>query len=169
MVMRSLPGSLISFNWDIVGGVSGICRAKADAVTCMPDGLVSVNLLFDHKDPKLEVVSPYGNDDVLEVLTREYTALRVRLPKYTDVQKTLDNLKDADFKATVLGGWLYLTGIKAGQTMRIPLAFEEHIEHHTFLGHELAFRWRGEEVTGASSQGKRLCFFPEIDVHDIMK
>lgn len=163
------PGSLISFNWDIVGGVSGICRAKADAVTCMPDGLVSVNLLFDHKDPKLEVVSPYGNDDVLEVLTREYTALRVRLPKYTDVQKTLDNLKDADFEATVLGGWLYLTGIKAGQTMRIPLAFEEHIEHHTFLGHELAFRWRGEEVTGASSQGKRLCFFPEIDVHDIMK
>lgn len=158
------PGSMISFNWDIVGGVSGICRAKADAVTHMPDGLISVNLLFDHKDDMVEIVSPYGNEDVVKLLIRHRRAVRVRLPKYTDIQKTLEGLRDADYQATILGGWLYLTGIKTGQWIDVPLSLYNKIEHNTFMNHELAFRWHGDEITGATSQGKRLCFFPEINL-----
>ena len=163
------PGSLISFNWDIVGGVSGICRAKADAVTRLPDGLVSINLLFDHKDPLLEVVSPYGNGDKLEILTREHCPIRVRLPKYTDIPQTLEGLRAANIQASVLGGWLYLTNLKAGQLTCIPLSLCDQVEKNTFLGHQLAFRWHGDEVTAATSQGKRLCFFPELEICGIIE
>ena len=88
--------------------------------------------------------------------------MRVRLPQNVDTERC-GRLEPAWRKHAILGGWLYLTNPVPGQWLRIAMPMMEKVEKCRFLGHALAFKWRGEEIVAASSQGKRLCFFPEMD------
>lgn len=157
------PGSLISFNWDIVGGVSGLCRAYETAVTRLDSGIVSVNLLFDYEDDGIKVTSPYGCGDTLGLCVKESVPVRVRLPQNVDTDKVRAAGAGLGVEHAILGEWLYLTNPVPGQWLRIAMPMVEKVEKCRFLGHDLAFKWRGEEIVAASSQGKRLCFFPEMD------
>lgn len=173
------PDFYISFNWDIVGGsVGGLCEAYRDKVTKIP-GLYSVNLHFDHADEDLEVISPYTNHDVMEILVLRAATVRVRLSDWVDGSKLqVDRANSVDvqvssdtanseegtavFRTVISGEWLYIYGM--GENSRVRITFPMHVEtkKYDFRGNIFTFRWRGDAVDAADNLERRLCFFPQI-------
>lgn len=75
----------ISFNMDIVGGVTGsLCEAYRNAVTQNAFGW-NVNLLFDYRSPNICIKSPYTND-CLVVTLHKASALSIRIPQWVERQ-----------------------------------------------------------------------------------
>lgn len=150
-------GAWISFNWDIVGGGSeGLSEAIREQCT-FNGTLYSVNLLFDMENSVFSFRNPYDGEGVAEIEAHKTVkALRVRIPGHctgVHVEGT---------QSYIDGEWLYLCSIEAGNTVKIVYDFEDVITATPFRGKFFTFRWHGEEVTGAKSEGKRLCYFPEI-------
>lgn len=155
------PGAEISYNWDIIGGVSGICWAKIHQIS-YKNGFVSVNLLFDYQDERVEVCSPYTHDGILSLKLRKGSGVRIRLPQRTDLGKLSKALDSSEYQWCISGDWLYLQQLPVGSTCHIPFVFKTEDETYEYNGHRLTFRWKGEAVIAATSKGKRLCFFPEL-------
>ena len=150
-------GAWISFNWDIVGGGSeGLCEAIRAQWSRLGD-MISVNLLFDAENETFAFSNPYdGGDTATVTARRSIRTLRVRMPGNCAGV----TVEGAD--SCVDGEWLYLSSLRPGDTARLTYAFEERTVATPFRGRFFTLRWRGEEVTGAASQGKRLCFFPDL-------
>ena len=153
------PGYGISFNYDIVGGgVSGLCHAYRSCVT-QENGLLSVNLLFDYEDERIKIASPYGRGDTLTLVSKRGGPARVRVMDNIDI----GGLAVSGCSYFISGSWIYLTGLSPDRPVSIRFAMRERTISYTYRYESFRLRWRGETVTGASSAGKRLCFFPEID------
>ena len=151
-------GARVSFNWDIVGGGSeGLCEAIRGQCT-LKGALYSVNLLFDTDNAAFTFRNPYDGNGVAEInMHQPVKALRIRMPGNCK-GVTVENAE-----SYINGEWLYLCGMEAGGTVRIFYDFEDRVVATPFRGKFYTLRWHGEEVTGAVSRGKRLCFFPEIE------
>lgn len=151
-------GANISFNWDIVGGGSeGLCEAIRAQYTFNGD-LYSVNLLFDSECEAFSFHNPYDGNGTAEVKAHKVLkALRIRMPGNCKIVHVEDAGHFID------GEWLYLSGLEVGNVVRITYAFDEKIVATPFRGKFYTLRWYGDEVTGAVSKGKRLCYFPEIE------
>ncbi len=150
-------GAPISFNWDIVGGgAEGLCEAIREQWT-QRGGLYSVNLLFDADNEAFSFRNPYDGKGTAELIAHQpIGAIRIRIPGNC-VGVTAENAEGfAD------GEWLYLSGLAAGSAVRISYVWEEKTVAYPFRGKTYTMRWKGEEVTGAQSKGKRLCFFSEL-------
>jgi hypothetical protein len=127
------------------------------------DRLTSVNLLFDHQDNMISVQSPYTNHGKLVLRIRERRTVRVRLSERLD-QSELSRSLDADgIKHHLSGRWLYLTDLTVGQDTGVVMPWTTEEEQCSFNGHSIQVRWNGDAVTAMSSQGKRLCFFPDLE------
>ena len=155
------PGAEISYNWDIIGGVSGLCWAKCHQVT-YKNGFCSVNLLFDYQDDTFEFQSPYTHDGILSMKLRNEMGVRIRLPQRANLSQLSKTLDASDYRWCISGDWLYLQQLPVGSTCQILLPLMSEDKTYEYNGHLLNFRWMGEAVTAASSKGKRLCFFPEL-------
>lgn len=155
------PGTQISYNWDIIGGTSGICWAKTYQVTEEND-IYSINLLFDYENHQLKVTSPYGNNNVISLKLRVNKKVRIRLSSRIDREELLAILKDKGYEHCILGNWLYLNHLPVGSTCAFQIPFTEEEKTYEFNHQKLTFKWLGDSVTAASSPGKRLCFFPEL-------
>lgn len=152
------PGSMISFNWDIVGGaVGGLCEAYRSIVT-KKDGFINVNLLFDYKDDDIEISSPYDSGTMKVSMKKNVDCVKIRLSSAFDVEKiytdSCEYLIDGDF--------LYLLKPKCGTKVEIVLQMKERDEEYHFRYRVIKMRWRGESVIAAESAGKRLCYFKEM-------
>lgn len=150
-------GAWISFNWDIVGGGSeGLCEAIREQ--CTHNGtLYSVNMLFDTENDAFTFRNPYDGEGVAEIQAhKDIKALRVRIPGWCD------GVHADGAQSYIDGEWLYLCGLEAGKTAAIHYDFIEEMVAYPFRGKFYTLRWHGEEVTGAESKEKRLCYFPEV-------
>lgn len=149
------PGANISFNWDIVGGaVGGLCEAKRAQFTL--DGtLFSVNLLFDGQHPLASFKSPYGRDGMASLtLMRQGVSPRVRIPSgVSDWHVTGAYAKQE-------GEWLYLMDMPLNVPCHISFQMTPQQKLYPFRDRCYQVIWLGEEITGFSSPGKRLCYFP---------
>lgn len=155
-------GGWISFNWDIVGGaVGGLCEAFRGKVT-RKGHLISVNLLFDHKDGDVEIKSPYTNKDVLEIKMRRPSLIRVRLSDWIERDKLHVTVNGKKAKTIFSGDWLYLPNLKPKSLVRIKIPMRVITTDYKFRGDTFTFRWRGDAVDGVSSTASRLCFFKNI-------
>jgi len=158
------PGSRISFNYDIVGGgVSSLCAAYLAKVDRC-GSLIGVNLHFDHRDDEIEVTSPYPNGDTLELYLKKAHPVRVRLSDWVDRERVAAKSRERDdIRTVVLGEWLYLFGLQAGDSATIRLPMAVRTVSYPFRGDTFTFRWRGDAVEAAASAGKRLTFFDELE------
>lgn len=154
------PGSNISFNWDIVGGgVGGLCEAYRHKVTRKGD-LLSINLLFDHEDKYLSFKSPYGRNCVASFTLKVPGMARIRIPNNC----TIDLGKVIGCSSYINGEWLYLTETELKREVLLPFNMKQDDKEYLFRDKLLGLRWEGEEVIGATSAGKRLCFFKELNL-----
>lgn len=155
------PGSEISYNWDIIGGVSGLCWSKCYQTT-EDNNIYSINLLFDYENQDIKFVSPYQHNDILSVKLRVKKNLRIRLSRRMDRKQLEKELQESGIAFCILGDWLYLNHLAVGHTYSFRLPLIEEDKEYKFKDHKLIFQWKGDSVIAASSQGKRLCFFQEI-------
>ena len=151
-------GAPLSFNWDIVGGgAEGLCEAIR-AQWSANGNLFSINLLFDIETDAFSFRSPYGHGDMAELIVRRPgTAFRVRIPG------NCESVEVKNAESFTGGEWLYLSGIAPGTGASIRFRFSTEVARYQFRDKTYSLRWRGEEITGADSAGKRLCFFPVIE------
>lgn len=155
-------GGWISFNWDIVGGaVSGLCEAFRDKVT-REGSIISVNLLFDHKDKDVEVKSPYTNNDVMEIKARCPSLIRVRLSDWVERDKLCVTNYGKRTKMIFSGDWLYLPELGAKSLVRIKIPMKVVTTDYRFRGDTFTFRWRGDAVDAVRNLASRLCFLKSI-------
>lgn len=154
-------GESIGFNWDITaGGVSSLSFAYARRVTkCQ--AMLSIDLLFDYEDSNVVVKNPYDNHDTVRIDIKNSVSLRVRIPSNSDT--TSLTVSGADSGFAISGNYIYLYGLQGGQTIEIHFNMKNTEVVYPFRSKRFKFRWHGEEVIGADSKGKRLCFFPEIE------
>ena len=156
------PGSDISFNWDITaGGVSGLCQAWKHRVTRHGE-IISINLLFDYDGPELHFSDPYRNNGAAKIVTDRPISIRIRIPELAEREKINACLSKKGITHIVQGEWLYLFHLKENCELKIPLFFQKEIKNYEFRGHSLTVKFEGEKIYGERSEGKRLCFFPEI-------
>jgi hypothetical protein len=154
------PGSIISFNWDIVGGgVSELCQAWNAKVSYL-ENITSINLLFNHEDARLWFKSPYNNNYQVEFFLKSPQTIRLYLGNNIKLAK-----KNLDIPGTAqcIGNWLYLFDLPLGKPIKIPVSFLKYEKNYIFRLHHLRFLFEGNRIIAASSKGKRLCFFPELD------
>ena len=156
------PGARISFNWDIVGGgVLGLCKAWESIVT-VNEGLVSINLLFDITTDMLNFSSPYNENMKASLILYKKAPVRIRIPDGSII------FAIEGCKHFINDEWVYLSDPPTGVKIIIVFQFLEQIRTYTFRNKQIVFRTNGEEVTGASSHGKRLCFFEEIECEQLL-
>ena len=156
------PGSRISFNWDIVGGaVAGLCVAYKNIVT-EHSGFLSINLLFDYTDDKIEIISPYDDgrhDRKMEIVVKKETNfVRIQLSDSFYIDRIC--VEGCEF--LVDGTFLFLWNPRPRKSIKIDIPMKTVDKEYHFRGHDIYFRWVGESVTAAGSPGKRLCFFKEL-------
>lgn len=153
------PGSDISFNWDIVGGgAEGLCEAWKERTT-VESNLVSINLLFDYEDQNIVFSNPYDGLGMASIILKKPVTIRVRIPGNCSDQ----NIRINGGKFEKDNQWIYIFDGELGKKISIDFALQEKFEYYSFRDKSLKFRYWGEEITGAVSVGKRLCYFPEID------
>ncbi len=155
------PGSPISFNWDIVGGsVGGLCEAWRGLMT-EEEGMLSVNLLFSREDERAAFLDPYTHGNTMTLTPKKpYRVLRIRMPEALAAEGLAAEERPL---YTLLDGWLYLWRPQPGVPIRIETAMKQRETAYRFRNHRFRVRTRGQRVTGMSSKGKRLCFFPDLD------
>jgi hypothetical protein len=105
---------------------------------------------------------PIQNGNTFTLETKRSLTVRIRLSSRTDKDAIGAALEKTDLSFTIHRGWLYLEKLSPGQTISIPMAFTQEEKKYTFREHTLRFRFEGDRVVAAASQGKRLCFFPEL-------
>ncbi len=155
-------GGRISFNWDIVGGgVSGLCEVVRSRVTEV-GGVLSVNLLFDHEDDRISIVSPYPTASKLTVTLKREGSVRVRLPEWIrgtqlDIQAGGDGVT-----SSASGEWLYLWNLRAGKPVELDFPLPIYTTDYLVKGQPFTIQWRGDSVYAASGLGRRLRFFPDL-------
>ncbi|UVI28925.1 hypothetical protein [Paenibacillus spongiae] len=153
---------VISFNWDIVGGgVGGLCEAYRDKVT-KKDGLISINLHFDHSDADIEVQSPYTHQDVMEILVKRKHPVRLRLSDWMEAGSMTISTDNADAAYLISDGWLYFHGLEDGDRIRIRFRMPLETKHYPFREEAFTFQWRGDAVAAADNKGRRLCYFDDL-------
>ena len=147
----------VSFNMDIVGGVTGsLCEAQRSAVMRDASGL-NVNLLFDYSGEDIRVRSPYTNE-CLGITLAKASRLRIRIPQWVE-RETLE--------VSVNGGkWGYegerivLPGAAVGQEIQIRFGLAESdlkmVRNHI---KPIRVRFRGDEVAAMDNHGAKFVFF----------
>ena len=156
------PGSEISFNWDIVGGgVSSLCWAYNHIVTNV-NGIISVNLQFDYEDEKICYRTPYSCGE-MKILLKEDRVVRCLMPKDVDWNALIKELNRQSILFYIEGQWLYLYGIYQKGMLRLPVKYLKQRKKYSFRNNELLVDYVGNRIVGMSSEGKRLCFFKEVN------
>ena len=61
------------------------------------------------------------------------------------------------------GQWLYLYGIYQKGMLRLPVKYLKQRKKYSFRNNELLVDYVGNRIVGMSSEGKRLCFFKEVN------
>lgn len=153
------PGSPVSFNWDIVGGaVGGMCEAWRSMVE-EKGRILSVNMLFSYEDEHIAIKDPYLNQDVVSLMPKhDCDAIRMRVSPNFEVEKV-----EGCAAYSLYQNWLYLWKPKGDEMIRVHLKMEERVQTYRFRDlHTFQVRWHGQRITGMSSAGKRLCYFPEL-------
>ena len=153
------PGAQISYNYDIVAGaVGGLCEAFRSS-TLVDDKIVRVALLFDQDNEYLTFTSPYGCEDTATLIPKkEGVRYCVRIPG------NCTGVRADDCGVFVDGEWAYISVTEAGKPVLIHFDFVHMRRNYYFREKKWAMLWRGEEVERMTSEGKRLCFFPEYAV-----
>ena len=78
------------------------------------------------------------------------------------METDMEELKKSGIIYCILGDWLYLNHLMVGHTYSFCFPFIEEDKEYIFKNHHLTFRWKGDSIIAASSEGKRLCFFQEL-------
>lgn len=155
-------GYNLCYNWDNLGGaVSGLCWAYHHNVTYF-ENIASINLLFEQKDNNMHFVSPYQNDGVAEIKLKKEMDVRIRLSELTDYKALHQDLDKHQINHYIDQNWLYLFGLKVGETVRIAMNYICETREYDYKKHHFVFRFEGDHVISAESKGKRLCFFAEL-------
>ena len=156
-------GGMLQYNWDNLAGViSGLCFAWNYRVT-YHSGVTSVNLLFDYKDENICIKSPYCNDGVCTITLSKSMPVRIRLSDLTDKTLIKRDLDQLGVNYTIDHNWLYLTELPVNKPIAISMHFVKEIRDYTFNDHALRFQFEGDHILAAASNGKRLCFFPNLE------
>ncbi|MDO4275938.1 MAG: hypothetical protein Q4D16_19900 [Eubacteriales bacterium] len=154
------PGSEISFNWDInAGGVSGLCQAWRHRVSDNKN-FISINLLFNYEDEDIRFFDPYSNHGKAGIFLKQKKTVRIRLPECSNWQQPD---RDKPISMRKQGEWLYLEELPVGEMIEIPFNLIKLRQDITFKGKTLKALYQGEQLECISSQGKRLCYFPEYN------
>ena len=154
---------MLQYNWDNLAGViSGLCFAWNYRVT-YHSGVTSVNLLFDYKDENICIKSPYCNDGVCTITLSKSMPVRIRLSDLTDKTLIIRVLDQLGVNYTIDHNWLYLTELPVNKPIAISMHFVKEIRDYTFNDHALRFQFEGDHILAAASNGKRLCFFPNLE------
>ena len=156
---EDFPGSEIAFNWDIVGGgVGGLCEAYRHINTKHND-LISINLLFDYDNKEISFKSPYGRKGLCKIKLKSNNLVRVRIP--TNCKVDIEKVEGCT--PFIIGEWVYLKKIKSEIEVLLPFNLQTYYMEYLFRDKLIIFEWKGEEVLRATSSGKRLCYFKELD------
>ena len=157
------PGSEVSFNWDIVGGgVSSLCWAYRNIIT-WENGILSVNLLFDYENKEISFKNPYSHNGTMEIKLKEKKILRILLPESTDWKSVLEELGKNGVSASRHGSWLYIYNGCYGKNTTVKIEFPKKKRHFCFRKNEFDAVFQGNRIIAMNAQGKRLCFFKEIE------
>ena len=154
------PGSLISFNWDIVGGgVSSLCWAYRNIVS-EKNNILSVNLLFDYEDSRIAFESPYQHDGRMKLKLKNQKTVRILFPAGTKWSILFGILEEKNIAFLRKDNWVYLYGI---EELEIPVEFESEKRDYLFRQNKLQVCFCGNRITAMGSEGKRLCFFRDSE------
>jgi len=153
-------GGEVSFNMDIVGGVTNsLCEAYVETVRGDTTGL-HVNMLFDHEGPDARVGSPYGGE-ALRIEVKRAAPLWVRIPSWADREAL--RVEPADLGHHWSGAHLFFPGVPAGATVRIRFPMTERrivlTRHHV---RPIRVDLRGDEVKAMDCFDADWTFFPAI-------
>lgn len=155
-------GSWISFNWDIVGGaVGGLCDVYRSIVST-DNGIRSVNLLFEHSDSQLEVHDPYRSDGVLTVEAKSAGPVRIRTSNASVQSEPVVTVLPGHCSSVRSGEWIYVFGVRPGDRIEVRFDWKRQRVAYPIKDEVFTFELFGDAVEAASSNGRRLCFFPEI-------
>lgn len=159
------PGSVVSFNWDIVGGaVGGLCEAWKSMVTETAGGVLSVNMLFSYSDHRIQVTDPYIHQGTLTITAKEDCGvIRVRL---SDSFVREEIVVDGCERFWFTGEYVYLAGIRQKQKITLQIPMRECLRQYRFRNFRWEAAFKGQQIVGMTSRGKRLCFFREMDERD---
>lgn len=148
----------LSFNMDIVGGVTGsLCEACREVVRSESAG-EWVNLLFDHETRAVRVQSPYTHD-VLRIERRQSGPLFVRLPGWLNRDEV--NVSGNTSPPVWTNGYLFFAAVPAGQAieLRFPLKDSQITLSERLHIHPIRVKLRGDSVAAMENFGADLTFF----------
>lgn len=148
----------ISFNLDIVGGVTASLCEAVRVATEWNGREHRVNLLFDHETDKIAVRSPY-KDGALRVRVKQQAPLLVRLPKWARWEKV--RVTGASALPRLVNGYLYVAHPGKNEVVvGFPLAQEELTL--TYKARQVRCRLQGDAVRQMENYGADLTFFDSL-------
>jgi len=147
----------ISFNMDIVGGVTGsLCEAYRNIVNNSEFGL-NVNLLFDYKSADICIKSPYTND-CLSIMLHKPSTLNVKIPKWADRNAIVVNANGGEHFYS--GNRLILTAPKLDEEIKIHIPLTEStltlLRNHI---QPIRIRFKGDSVIAMENHEADFTFF----------
>ena len=148
----------ISFNMDIVGGVTGsLCEAWQHIVSLQD--ACRVNMLFDHETDAVAVTSPYTHDS-LSIHLKKQVPLFLRIPDWAD-RRAL-SVEGIDEPPRFEGSYLFVTRPIAGSAIRVrfKLPSREIVLPHR--AHGIHVRLRGDRVEMMENFGAPLAYFDPL-------
>lgn len=155
----------LSFNMDIVGGVTGSLCAAIDAVMGSDGDGHHIRLLLGHETDDLRLQVPYGQyagGEVLNITVKRHGALHIQLPHWVDGTKVRVDPVREEFSVDDEG--LHISEPTVGEEIRVHFALPEHeltlTQHHDT---PINVSLQGDRVVAMDNLGADLTFFPALD------
>lgn len=147
----------LSFNMDIVGGVTGsLCEVHRNIATRGDSGW-NINLLFDYDSPDISIRSPYTNN-CLAVSLGKASALSIRIPQWVERQavQVSSNTGEHHFS----GSRLVIPAASAGEEIQIRFPLPESVmtmsRNHV---NPIRVKLKGDSIVGMDNHGANFVFF----------
>lgn len=152
----------ISFNMDIVGGVTAsLCEAVKEITRTGTTG-TRVNLYFDFEDNIVKIQSPYTHD-CLQIEMKQTGPLFVRVPCWINP----DEIKTEGTANPPVwtNNYLFFNTVRAGQILRIrfPLKESQVTLSEELHIHPIRVKLRGDMVVEMDSFGADLTYFEPFE------
>ena len=178
---RLLPSQIMQgpkHHLGALGGVSGVTNGKTavtDITAATLHSLIDVynnivhrnqtdirvNFHFDYEDASILVTSNREKSATVTVDIPGKENLFIRIPGWSPAGSVKVKVNGSDEPVVRHGAYVFVPGRKSGLHVELKYALPVRIE--TELGdREYRFKWRGDEIVGASPVGKDFPFYPEI-------
>jgi len=123
---------------------------------------IRVNFHFDYKDAFVSVTSNRKSNATLTVDIHGKENLFIRIPGWSPASSVKVKVNGSDEPVVRHGAYIFVSGRKNGLHVTLNYALPKHIETEV-ADREYRFKWRGDDIIGASPVDKDFPFYFEMD------